>query len=73
MGLLERLGIRPSGTTRVTMLVSVDEHIAGESYDLPKELSDRYILRHYADGNLSRVYGDEEMHSMTVNSQVVGV
>ena len=73
MGLLERLGLRSSGTTRVTMLVSVDSHVAGFHYDLPLELSDRYILRGYATGNLSREYSDEELHSMTVNSQVVGI
>jgi len=73
MGLLEALGLKPSSNTRVHMLVSVDNHVAGESYDLPLELADRYILRKYAAGELSRPYDQEELHSMLVNSQVVGV
>ena len=72
MGLLEVLGIRPGGTTRVSMLKSVDQHVAGQKYDLPKELSDRYVLRGYAEGDLSREYSDQEVHAMLVNSQVVG-
>lgn len=73
MGLLERLGIRSSDNTRVKMLVSVDSHVAGEQYDLPKELSDRYIIRGYAEGDLSRPYDAEERQAMAVNSQVVGL
>ena len=71
MGLLEALGLRSGGNTRVAMLVSVGDHAAGESYDLPGELSDSYILRGYATGHLTREYTEVERHALTVNSQVV--
>ena len=57
----------------VTMVRSVDEHVAGETYRLPAEKADSFILKGYADGDLSRVYGDVEVAELTANSQTVGV
>jgi hypothetical protein len=55
------------------MLVSVDAHIAGEKYDIPVESADKYIVRGYAKGDLSRDYSPEEIHALSVNSQVVSI
>jgi hypothetical protein len=74
LGLLERLGLSSGASTiRVQMIASVDSHVAGEKYDLDTALADRYILRGYASGNLSREYTDSEVRDLTVNSQVVGI
>jgi hypothetical protein len=69
MGLLEMFRREP--TSRVQMILSVDEFAAGQQYDVPVEVADRFILRGYASGNISRVYSPEEMSRMHVNHQVV--
>lgn len=71
MGLLDRFKREP--TIRVHMLLSVDEFPAGENFDLPVEVADRFIIRHYAEGELSREYTTEERNAMHANSQVVSV
>ncbi len=55
------------------MRVSVDEFPAGERFDLPVEVADRFIIRGYAEGELSREYDADERNAMHANSQVVGV
>ena len=71
MGLLDRFRREP--TSRVLMRVSVDEFPAGEQFDLPVEVADRFIIRGYAEGELSREYDADERNAMHANSQVVGV
>jgi len=46
---------------RIKMVNSVGEYVAGESYDLDDEESDRFVLLGYADGELSREYSLEEL------------
>lgn len=61
-------------TIRVTMVVSVDsEHVAGETYDLPVALAERYIIREYAIGELSREYTREEQNAINSSHQVVSL
>jgi hypothetical protein len=71
MGLRDMFRREP--TLRVHMLLSVDEFPAGESFDLPVEVADRFIIRGYAEGELSREYSAEERNAMHSNSQVVSV
>lgn len=71
MSLFDKFRREP--TIRVHMLVSVDEFPAGENFDLPVDVADRFIIRHYATGDLSREYTAEEKNAMHANSQVVGV
>jgi hypothetical protein len=71
MGLLDRF--RGEATTRVHMLASVDAFVAGEQYDIPVGLADRFIVRGYAEGQLSRDFSDSEIHELSVNAQTVGV
>jgi phosphoribosylaminoimidazole-succinocarboxamide synthase len=53
------------------MLLSVDEYVAGELYDIPVEVADRFIIRGYATGDLSREYSPEERTLLHQNHQVV--
>jgi hypothetical protein len=69
MGLVDGL----LGGRKVTMIVSVGEHVAGESYRLSAETADRYIARGYAAGSLSREYAEHEMPALQGNAQVVQV
>lgn len=55
----------------VRMINSVDEHVAGESYEVVDELADRFIILGYADGELSRDYTDEEREAMHATVQRV--
>jgi len=71
MGLLDMFRREP--TSRVKMALSVDEFPAGEQFDLPVELADRFIIRGYAEGILSREYTPEEKSALHANHQVVGV
>lgn len=34
--------------TRVRMIVSVGDHVAGKTYKLPLALADHYLAKHYA-------------------------
>ena len=71
MGLFDRLLGRGGPTSRVRMVNSVGVHAAGEQYDLPVDLADRYIARTYAEGALSRVYEADELQELLGNPQVV--
>lgn len=72
MGLLEKLW-RREPHARVRMILSVGELPAGEQFDLPVEVADRFIIRGYAEGQLSREYSPEEKTALHQNHQVVGV
>lgn len=71
MGLLDRFRSDPA--SRVRMIASVDQYVAGEQYDLPVGVADRFIVRGYAEGELSREYDPSEIHALSVNAQTVGV
>ena len=60
------------GKTKVHMILSVDNHVAGKNYRLPKEKADDYIIKQYASGKLSRPYSDVEVADKTRTTQVVG-
>ena len=57
--------------SEVTMTCSVDSHVAGDTYDIPAEQADSYILRGYATGNLSRDYTDFEVRAANSDTQKV--
>ena len=59
--------------TLVTMVNSVDEHVAGEQYELDTETADRWILLGYANGDLSRTYSEEEHAAIEAASQGVSL
>lgn len=71
MGLLDKFRREPR--SRVQMILSVDEFVAGEQYDIPVEVADRFIVRGYAEGQLSREYSAEETNLMHSNSQTVQI
>lgn len=56
---------------KVRMINSVGDVAAGQEVELSDELSDRYILLGYAEGELSRDYDDAEQAAMRENHQVV--
>jgi len=57
----------------ITMINSVGEHVAGEKIQVSAEIADRYILRGYAEGTLSREYSDEEKAAVHADHQEVTV
>jgi len=59
--------------TVVTMINSVDEHVAGTEIDLPAELADLFILKGYATGELSRDYDTSERAEIEGEHQVVSL
>ncbi len=68
------LSKRPQGPPLfpVEMLVSVGgDYIAGETYLLPADDADALILKGYADGALSREYGNAEVQAARSTQQVV--
>lgn len=71
MGLFDRF--RRDPVARVRMLVSVGDHVAGEQYDLPLGVADRYVARGYAEGSLSREYGRDELQELLGTPQVVSL
>ena len=58
---------------RIKMVNSVGEYVAGESYDLDDEESDRFVLLGYADGELSREYSLEELAAERERHQTVNL
>ena len=58
---------------RIKMVISVGEYVAGESYDLDDEESDRFVLLGYADGELSREYSLEELAAERERHQTVNL
>ena len=59
--------------TSVRMTNSVGEFVAGKDYELDDETADRFILRGYAEGELSREYADGEAEDITGGTQTVSV
>lgn len=57
--------------TKVRMVASVDEYVAGKCYRLEKSLADRFIARGYASGTLSRAYSEDELADMRANQQTI--
>lgn len=62
------------GFTRVKMVASVGgRHVAGRKYWLPKAEADKYIIRRYAEGKLSRVFSEDEKAELRSNMQSLSV
>jgi hypothetical protein len=60
--------------TQVKMINSVDEYVAGETYDLDEALADVFVLKGYASAaRLSREYTDEEIAELRGDDQTVNV
>ena len=57
--------------SRVLMIVSVGSYEAGKRYRLPVALADSYIVKGYAEGDLSRVFTDDELNTLRGQVQVV--
>jgi hypothetical protein len=72
MTLLDRvLGREPR--SRVRMIASVGEYVAGEAYDIPASTADQWIARGYAEGNYSRHYSEDEIPALLGNVQTVSL
>lgn len=56
---------------KVLMLVSVGDHEAGKTFNLPTALADEYVAKGYAQGKLSRPFSDQELNLLRANDQVV--
>jgi hypothetical protein len=57
----------------VTMINSVGEYVAGAKVKLDPDEADRFILRGYAEGELSREYSEDESAAIRGQSQRVNV
>jgi hypothetical protein len=55
------------------MINSVDEHVAGEEYDLDQETGERYVLLGYADGVIASEWSDEEKAALEHGRQEVSL
>lgn len=75
MGLRDKL--RKESRSRVRMLHSVVgdglDLVAGEQYDLPVSVADEFIVKGYAEGNLSRPHSADEINEMHAQRQVVSI
>jgi hypothetical protein len=58
---------------RVKMLVSVGNMPAGEQFDIPVSVADKFIARGYAEGHPSREFSAEELSALRSNHQTVEV
>ncbi len=70
---LRNLFRRGDPVSRVRMINSVDDQIAGLVYELPCAVADAYIARGYAEGNYSRSYYADEVTELRSNDQIVGI
>ena len=57
----------------VRMLHSVGEHAAGSEVELPDRLADQYVIKGYAEGELSQEYSDTERNELLSTVQEVSV
>lgn len=57
----------------VKMIHSVGDYVAGESYEIPDDEADRFVILGYAEGSLSREFTDEERQSLAATNQAVTV
>jgi len=75
MGLLDKL--RKESRSRVRMLHSVAgpglDLVAGEPYDLPVSVADEFIIKGYAEGDLTREYSSDEITELHAQRQVVNI
>ena len=55
----------------VQMINSVGEYVAGESYEIPDDEADRFVMLGYADGTLTREYSEHEIADMRGTHQAV--
>jgi len=67
MSIISRL----RGKSRVEMIYSVGELVAGRKYDLAKPVADEMIVKGYALGSLAKTYTPEEVQQMVSNTQVL--
>jgi hypothetical protein len=58
---------------KVKMINSVDEHVAGTEIELPDELADLFIIKGYAEGQLSRDYDESERAEILELHQAVNL
>ncbi len=72
MGLFDRFRKTPDEPDgRIHMVVSVGQFVAGETYDLPVNLADRYISCGYGTGTHSRPFTPAEVAEHIGTAQVV--
>ncbi len=71
MSLLRKILGIPGATRRVHMIVSVEDLIAGNKYDLVAHEADKLIARGYAEGELSRPFSEDELAALRANQQTV--
>lgn len=64
---------RKRGHVRVRMTHSVEDYVAGEQYDLPVDIADRYLARGYAEGSFSREYSEADLIALRGNGQIAQV
>jgi hypothetical protein len=57
----------------VKMINSVGEHVAGTEVKLDPDEADSFILKGYAEGELSREFSDEEREAHRGRTQEVSV
>jgi hypothetical protein len=56
---------------KVKMINSVDDHVAGTEIELPDDLSDLFVIKGYAEGQLSRDYDESERAEILADRQTV--
>ena len=59
--------------SKVKLIHSVGEHVAGEEIELPDDEADRYVVLGYAEGQLSRDYDEQEQQALLATRQEVNV
>jgi hypothetical protein len=64
---------RLTGKTKVFMLVSVGDKVAGHFYKVPKDTADTWIAREYCLGKYSRAYTPTEIGEIRAGVQRVNV
>ena len=57
----------------VKMINSVGEFVAGEEYDLEDEISDRFVVLGYAEGETSEKLTPEEAAKLVEGHQTVAI
>ena len=58
---------------QVRMINSVGDYVAGESYEIPDEEADRFVILGYAEGVLTREYSETEIADMQGTHQAVSL
>jgi hypothetical protein len=73
MSVFSRLFKKDDPNMRIVMINSVDDYVAGVTYDLPTAVADTFIVRGYAKGTLSRDYSTDELTAIYANPHRVDV